>query len=70
MSERPPVEYADVSRRGGEAVRSLARFLGVSEARAVGCLADPAEFRAELRLRPLSVREARRQLERRYAVPL
>jgi hypothetical protein len=67
----PSVEYADLSLRcGGEALRSLAKFLGVSEVRAAACLADPAELRAELRLRPVSVGEARRQLERRYAVPL
>jgi hypothetical protein len=66
----PSVEYADLSLRGGEALRSLARYLGVTEARAAECLADRAEYRAELRLRPLSVAEAWRQLEDRRAVPL
>jgi hypothetical protein len=53
-----------------EAVKSLAKSWGITETRAAGCLADPAEYAAEFRLRPVSVREARRRLERRYAVPL
>jgi hypothetical protein len=65
-----PVEYADLSLRGGEGVRSLARYLDVTEHRAAALLDDPRELAAELRLRPVSVAEAWRQLEDRRAVPL
>jgi hypothetical protein len=50
-----------------EAVRSLARFMGVTEIRAAGLLDNPVEYRSALRSRPVTVRAARRQLERRYA---
>jgi len=61
------VEYADVARRGGEHLRTLAAAFGVSEVRAAELLADPAQYRAAYRARhPLTVAEARRQLERRY----
>ena len=63
----PPVEYADYGRLSGEATRSLARFLGVTEDRAAAALADPDTYAAELRLmRPVTGMEARRLVERRY----
>jgi hypothetical protein len=50
-----------------EATRSLAKAWGITEDRAADCLADPVEFRSELRSRPLTAAVARRQLEaRRY----
>ena len=63
-----PVEYATASHRG-EAVRSLASFLGVPEVRAAAMLADgtaAAEVRSRRRL---TVPEAQRQLEHRYRSP-
>jgi hypothetical protein len=63
-----PVEFAAGDRRGGEHIRSLARAWNVSEARAVECLADPGEYRREMRSR-MSLEERRRELERRYPSP-
>jgi hypothetical protein len=68
MTGRAPVEYADTSRRGGEAVQSLARFLGVGEATAAAVLASPAEYRREIRSR-MTPQQRMRELERRYAPP-
>jgi hypothetical protein len=50
-----------------EAVSSLARSWGVTEERAAGLLDNPGAYAAECRSRSrLTVREARRQLERHY----
>jgi hypothetical protein len=64
----PTPEFAEA--RSLSATASLAKFLGVDEARALDLLAHPAEYAAELRSRSrLTVREAMRQLERRYLPP-
>jgi hypothetical protein len=57
-------EFLAASR--GEAVRSLAAYLGVTEVRALGLLDDPAQLAVELRSHPLAVTRARRRLERRF----
>jgi hypothetical protein len=49
-----------------EAITSLARFLGVTEERAADCLAHPGAYEAELRAH-MTLRQARRETERRYA---
>jgi hypothetical protein len=65
-ASEPTDEYRSHNRL--EALKSLAAFLNVSEDRALDLLADPVEYRAEIRSRPLPWREARRQLEaRRYS---
>jgi hypothetical protein len=70
MSGEAPVEFADVSRRGGEHLRSLAAWLGgVTEDQAAAVLADKAEYRRVLRAR-MTPQQRLRELERRYAVPL
>jgi hypothetical protein len=66
MSGRAPVEYATAP-RGREAARSLAAFLGVTEARAAALLADDSAG-PEIRSRRADPAFCRRQLERRYAV--
>jgi len=59
------VEYA-VGPRGGEAVRSLAKFLRVTEARALDLL-ESGSAGQEIRARYADPVVARRALERRYA---
>jgi hypothetical protein len=53
-----------------EAVRSLAKFLGITETRAGDLLADPEAYGVEIRARNgVTAAEARRELERRYRSP-
>jgi hypothetical protein len=72
----PGVEYAAFptpefgEARSLSATAGLAKAWGITEERAAGLLADPAGYAAEYRSRSrLTVREARRQLERRYKPP-
>jgi hypothetical protein len=58
------VEFEEA--RSLSATASLAKFLGVDEARAADLLATPGAVAAELRSRPVRARDALRQLERRY----
>lgn len=71
-----PVEYADGRRGAGEAVRSLGRYLGVTETRAAELLKDPAAYGTEIRAWRDEIASAagdpyaaRRSLERRYLSP-
>lgn len=69
-----PVEYAD-RHCSPEAYRSLARFLNVTEQRAMDLLADPAGYTAEMRSRSaVTMLNARSRLRRSwlpgYADPL
>jgi hypothetical protein len=63
----PPVEYAGAPRRG-EAVKSLARFWGITERRAADCLDDSGEYQAEMRGH-MTTRQRLRYTERRYRRP-
>jgi len=68
------VSYASMhpaltSHTRNEAVQGLAKFLGVTEARAAALLDDPVEYRAEIRSHQVSgavsVEQARREMRRR-----
>jgi hypothetical protein len=63
----PTGEYR--AARSLEAVRSLAKAWGITEARSADLLADPAAYVVEWRSRLTDPVLARRQLERRYADP-
>lgn len=70
------VEYAGFpteefrAHRVSEAARSLGKFLGVTEVRAMDLLAgDPADLVTEIRSRRGDPAVARRSLERRYMPP-
>jgi hypothetical protein len=66
-ASEPTDEYRSHNRL--EALKSLAVFLNVTEDRALDLLESPAEYRAEIRSRPLSWQEALRRLEARYLPP-
>jgi hypothetical protein len=59
-----PPEFQEASR--GEAIRSLATFLGITEVRAMDALADGSAAEEIRSARGLSVGEARRVMELKF----